>query len=129
VSCGGGVVAGGGAPAVLAFFPTGRMYHVTFTGFPGVTESARVNPPADQPLCGGGGGSEDSLAVPMLGLDTSGVAAHAYQQIPSFPRSRLRRSRPFKLTSTGTPDPCDDAYLSCTQSGRVTLTLSFKPAR
>jgi hypothetical protein len=128
-ACGGGltsVTAGG--QARIIFIRRGRAYLGQLTEFAGVREEQ-----SGQPSPCNTEGDDDSVAVlPLFGLATGGAASNLVSGLFRVPITRLRGRRAFSvdvMPASGESGGCDEFYLACSESSRLTFTLRFTPKR
>jgi hypothetical protein len=127
--CGGPLRGGGAAAATIFFQPRGKVLAGNFSENDFIKEGD--NPcPSIESMSGGTG--------PLFGLADTAIEPDAFFENglkPGslvIPRARLEGRRAFSIRHSVGPDGgCArrSEYTRCTQSGRLTLTLRFRPGR
>ena len=116
------------AEARLIFQRNGRTYVGQFSSFVGMQEDATGQPNVCNPDSGG----DDTIAVlPLLGFTTASPQADLIEGIYRVPVARLNGRRAFSVSptpATGMTEECPSFYVACTQTNRLAMKLTFKPA-
>jgi hypothetical protein len=127
--CGGPIRGGGGRSATIQFAPRGRALLGHFLNNDFFSEGDDPCPSIGPTLDGNG---------PLFGLAGTHIEPDAFLENSlkpgslTIPRSRLLGRTAFSVRHSAGPDqgcPRLSEYSQCAESGRLTLTLRFKPAR
>jgi hypothetical protein len=131
IACGGNVINPRGsndAEARLLFARKGRTYVGQFASFAGMQEDATGQPN----VCNNDSGGDDTLAaLPLLGFTTASAQADLIEGIYRVPVARLNGRHAFSVSptpATGMTGECSYLYVACSQTNRLAMKLTFKPA-